>query len=279
MARARGDAVAGGLMSAAVRAPLPRTEFLALSAAGFVGFFGLWTLIALSGLVPKPFLPTPWAVAERFWELTNAPFVGYTIQQHLVSSLGRYLLGFGLAALVGVPLGLTMGWFRWLDDIVTPLFEAVRFIAPIAWVPFAALWFGTGIGGPVLIIFMGAFPPALINAYRGAKFVERRLIEAGQMLGASNLRMITQVLLPASVPSIVAGLRISAGLGWQSLVGAELIVASSGIGYLMVKGQSNISTATVMSGMIAIGMVGYLIDVLLRRTEAYINTKRGRGAQ
>jgi NitT/TauT family transport system permease protein len=91
--------------------------------------------------------------------------------------------------------------------------------------------------------------------------------------------MITQVLLPASVPSIVAGLRISAGLGWQSLVGAELIVASSGIGYLMVKGQSNISTTTVMSGMIAIGAVGYLIDIALRRFEAHINASRGRGAK
>jgi len=262
----------------AASVPLPRREWLWLSFVGFAGFFGLWALIAVSGLVPKQFLPTPWAVAGRFWELTNTPFVGYTIQQHLASSLGRYAMGFGLAVAVGVPLGLLMGWFRWLDDIVSPLFEAIRFIAPIAWVPFAALWFGTGIGGPVLIIFMGAFPPALINAYRGAKFVEPRLIEAGQMLGASNLRMITEVLLPASVPSIVAGLRISAGLGWQSLVGAELIVASSGIGYLMVKGQSNLSTATVMSGMIAIGFVGYLIDVALRRAEAGINTNRGRGA-
>jgi ABC-type nitrate/sulfonate/bicarbonate transport system permease component len=260
------------------RAPLSRQAFVWLSVAGFAGFFGLWTLIAVAGVVPQAFLPTPWAVVERFYQLTQTPFVGYTLQQHLASSLGRYLMGFGVATILGVPLGLTMGWFRWLDEIVTPLFEAIRFVAPIAWVPFAALWFGTGIGGPVLIIFMGAFPPALINAYRGARFVEPRLIEAGRMLGASHARMLTQVLLPASVPSIVAGLRISAGLGWQSLVGAELIVASSGIGYLMVKGQSNLSTATVMSGMIAIGMVGYCIDVALRRVEAYVNARRGRPA-
>ncbi len=261
------------------RTALPRREFLWLSAAGFAGFFGLWAMVAASGLVPERFLPSPWAVLSRFRELTSSPFVGHTIQQHLASSLGRYALGFGLAAAVGVPLGLAMGWYRWLDDVVTPLFEGVRFIAPIAWVPFAALWFGTGIGGPVLIIFMGAFPPALINAYRGAKFVEPRLIEAGRMLGASGARMIAQVLLPASVPSIVAGLRISAGLGWQSLVGAELIVASSGIGYLMVKGQSNISTTTVMCGMVAIGIVGYLIDVALRRVEARIQDGRGRSPQ
>jgi NitT/TauT family transport system permease protein len=211
-------------------------------------------------------------------ELTTQPFAGYTLQAHLISSFGRYLLGFGLAVAVGVPLGLAMGWFRGLDAAVTPLLEAVRFVAPIAWVPFAALWFGTGIGGPTLIIFTGAFPPALINAYRGARFVEPKLIEAARTLGAGNWRIIAEVLLPASIPSIVAGLRISAGLGWQSLVGAELIVASSGIGYLMVKGQSNISTSTVMSGMIAIGAVGFAIDVLLRRLQHHIEGKRGTGA-
>ena len=253
---------------------LPR--WLALTLSGFVAFFAGWWLIAASGVVPRQFLPTPLDVLTRFVALTQSPFVGYTLQQHLWSSFGRFAMGFGLAVAIGVPLGLLMGWFRTLDAIVTPLFDALRFVAPIAWVPFAALWFGTGIGGPVLIIFSGAFPPCVINAYRGAKFVEPRFIEAAQTLGASHWRMITEVLLPASVPSIVAGLRISAGLGWQSLVGAELIVASSGIGYLLVKGQANISTSTVMSGMIAIGIVGFAIDALLRMLERRINRRRGR---
>ena len=251
-------------------------RWLALSAAGFVAFFALWWLIAASGLVSAQFLPTPLAVLEQFVALTQSPFVGYTLQQHLLSSFGRFALGFGLAVAIGIPLGLLMGWFRWLDAIVTPLFDALRFVAPIAWVPFAALWFGTGIGGPTLIIFSGAFPPCVINAYRGAKYVEPRFVEAAQTLGASHWRMITEVLLPASVPSIVAGLRISAGLGWQSLVGAELIVASSGIGYLLVKGQASISTSIVMSGMIAIGIVGFAIDALLRVVEQRINARRGR---
>ena len=118
---------------------------------------------------------------------------------------------------------------------------------------------------------MGALPPVLINTYRGAKFVDRKYIEASRLLGTGRWRGITQVMLPAAVPSIVAGLRISAGLAWQSLVGAELIVASSGVGYLMVKGQAGLSTATVMSGMIAIGLV---IDVLLRRLQQTIETRR-----
>src|SRR2546429_1070348 len=253
---------------------MKRREFLALSVTGLVVFFGVWALASLGGLAPRQFLPPPWTVAAKFVDLTHEPFAGYTLQQHLLSSFTRFGMGFALAVAIGIPLGLMMGWFRWLDAIVSPLFDALRFIAPIAWVPFAALWFGTGIGGPVLIIFSGAFPPCVINAYRGAKYVEPRMIEAAATLGVGNLRMVTEVLLPASVPSIVAGLRISAGLGWQSLIGAELIVASSGIGYLMVKGQSNISTAIVMSGMIAIGIVGVTIDVLLRALQARIERHR-----
>ena len=250
-------------------------RFWALTAAGAAGFFALWSAAAMAGLTSREFLPAPWDVVVRFAKLVVEPFAGYTLFEHLLSSFQRFGMGFVLAVLVGIPLGLLMAWFAWVDRLVTPCFEAVRFVAPIAWVPFAALWFGTGIGGPVLIIFMGAFPPVLINTYRGAKQVDRKYIEAAQMLGASSLRSMTEVLLPAAVPSIVAGLRISAGLGWQSLVGAELIVASSGVGYLMVKGQAAVSTATVMSGMIAIGGVGILIDVVLRRVQQVIETRRG----
>lgn len=258
-----------------IAAPLRALQFWRLTAIGALSFLTVWTLAALSGITSRDFLPAPWDVVTRMGQLLVQPFAGFVLQEHLLSSLQRFGMGFLLAVLVGVPLGLLMAWFRWLDRIVTPAFEAVRFVAPIAWVPFAALWFGTGIGGPVLIIFMGAFPPALINTYRGAQQVDRKYIEAARMLGANAWRVMTQVLLPAAVPSIVAGLRISAGLGWQSLVGAELIVASSGVGYMMVKGQASVSTATVMSGMLAIGAVGLIIDIVLRRAHAVIEKKRG----
>ena len=254
---------------------LRKSTYWQLTALGAIGFLALWTAAAGSGLVERQFLPAPWDVFRRMGELMREPFAGYTLQMHLLSSLQRFAMGFLLAVLIGIPLGLLMAWFRWLDRVVSPLLEAVRFVAPVAWVPFAALWFGTGVGGPVLIIFMGAFPALLINTYRGALQVDRKYIEASQMLGIGPWRSITQVLLPAAVPSIVSGLRISAGLGWQSLVGAELIVASSGVGYLMVKGQAGVSTATVMSGMIAIGIVGLLLDVALRGLQRRIERHRG----
>ena len=255
---------------------LDRNQLVWLSAAGLLIFFGLWTFAAWVELAPRKFLPLPWEVAARGVELMTQPFSGHTLQGHLLSSIDRYLRGFVLAALVGVPLGLLMGWYRWLDHVVTPLFDSLRFIAPIAWVPFAALWFGTGIGGPTMIIFAGAFPPCLINAYRGARHVETKYIEAARVYGASGPRIVAEVLLPASLPSIIAGLRIGAGAGWQSLIGAELIAANSGIGLMMVRGQGALNTSTVMVGMIAVGLFGLLIDVALRGVEAWVNRKRGR---
>ena len=238
------------------------------SVVGALSFLSLWYVARALAWAPDKFLPMPHEVLNRWWMLLNEPFAGMLLHEHMLSSLQRYGSGFLLAACIGIPLGLLMGRFRWLDYLVTPFFDALRFIAPVAWVPFAALWFGTGIGGPILIIFAGAFPPCLINAYRGARAVEVRWIEAARMLGVSHWGMLTQVVLPACIPSIIAGLRIGAGLGWMSLVGAELIVASGGMGYLIVKGQSAVSTDIVMAGMISIGLVGAGIDIVLRSAEA-----------
>ncbi len=159
----------------------------------YSGVSPAWRSFAGSGCCCRPrawsrnnSCPSPWSVVSRFAQLLVTPFAGASLPQHLMASAERYLYGLALAAVIGIPLGLLMGWFRLLDDIVSPIFESLRFIAPIAWVPFAALWFGTGIGGPVMIIFAGAFPPCLINAYRGARFIDPRLIEASRMLGTGS---------------------------------------------------------------------------------------------
>jgi ABC-type nitrate/sulfonate/bicarbonate transport system permease component len=254
---------------------LTREQFLWRSAVGLTVFMGLWIVASWTQLAPRRFLPLPWDVFARGWELMHTPFSGHTLEQHLAASLDRYLRGFALSAMVGVPLGLLMGWYRWLDNIVTPLFDSLRFVAPIAWVPFAALWFGTGIGGPMLIIFAGAFSPCLVNAYRGARHVDRKYIEAAQVLGASGPRIVYEVLLPASLPSIISGLRVGAGAGWQSLIGAELIAANSGIGLMMVRGQAALDTSIVMIGMIAAGVIGMAVDGALRGLERWIERKRG----
>jgi ABC-type nitrate/sulfonate/bicarbonate transport system permease component len=259
---------------AAARSP-GKTQLRALYAGGLIGVFALWQALAMSGAIPATFLPSPVNVLRMLIELQREPYSGDTLLGHLGSSLGRFAMGFALAVATGIPLGLAMGWYRRLDYLVSPVFDAVRFVAPVAWVPFAALWFGTGIGGPVLIIFIGAFGPCVVNAYRGARQVDKTLIEAARMLGAPGWRLLGEVVLRASLPSCVAGVRLAAGIGWQALVAAELIVAARGIGYLMVQGQMNIDTSIVMAGMIVIGAIGLLMDLALRWLETRIRREQG----
>jgi ABC-type nitrate/sulfonate/bicarbonate transport system permease component len=132
--------------------------------------------------------------------MMREPFAGSTLSAHLLASLQRFGAGFGLAVFLGIPMGVAMGWFRALDAALKPMFNLLRFIAPIAWVPFAVLWFGTGFGGPVLIIFAGAFPACVIGAYGGAKLVDIRLLEAARMLGARSGKWSFPAPCPPSWP-------------------------------------------------------------------------------
>jgi ABC-type nitrate/sulfonate/bicarbonate transport system permease component len=255
--------------------PIARWELVLLSVAGAIVFFGLWQGLASSGLVSKFVLPSPAEVIMAGVSMAVEPFAGNTIQGHVLASLGRWAAGFALAAAIGIPVGLGMGYWRVLDAILSPVFEGYRYVAPLAWVPFAALWFGTGIGGPIMVIFTGALAPCLLNAYRGAHQVERHLTEAARTLGAGGLRIMLEVLLPGALPSVISGLRVGAGLGWQSLIGAELIVVSSGIGYVLVQGQSNLAPEIVIAAMLAVGLTGLLIDVALRTVEWRIRRRWG----
>lgn len=241
-----------------------------LSVGSIAVALGFWSGLAWSGLLPRMFLPPPWDVAMAMVKHTCVPFAGSTLPQHLLASLGRFLSGFALAVSLGVPMGLAMGWFAPFRHAVAPFFEAFRFIAPLAWVPFAALWFGTGVGGPILIVFSGAFAACVINTFRGTQLTDIRLVEACRTMGATNYRLMIDVLLPSALPSIMAGVRVAAALGWQSLIGAELIVASSGIGYMIVQGQGSVETSIVMAGMATIGLIGLFIDLGLQQIDACV---------
>jgi NitT/TauT family transport system permease protein len=183
-------------------------ERWAMPALGIATLFGGWALLSGLGLVSPAFLPGPLAVLRSMAEHTREPYAGSVLQMHLLASLEKFLISFSIAVLLGVPLGLFMGRFRALDWAVAPVFEAFRFIPPIAWVPFAIFWFGTGFLSPTLVIFAGAFAPCVLNAYRGARQIDRALIEAGQMLGAGRWATLTEILLPASLAHIVAGIRV-----------------------------------------------------------------------
>ncbi|HZP89160.1 MAG TPA: ABC transporter permease [Burkholderiales bacterium] len=252
----------------------PLVEGLA-SALGIATLLGIWFAVTLGGFVSPHFLPSPIALLERVANLAQQPYAGSVLQQHLFASLQKFGISYLLAVVIGVPLGLMMGRFRVLDWAITPLFEMLRFIPPIAWVPFSILWFGTGFLAPTLVIFAGAFSPCVLNAYRGARQIDRPMIEAAQTLGAGPWHMIKDVVLPGALPHVVAGLRVSAGFGWQSLIGAELIVGTTGLGYLIIQGESNIEPAVVVAGMLTIGVVGACIDYVMRALEEWIRRDWG----
>ena len=247
-----------------------------LSLAGILTFIACWMLAVHFEIAPPNFLPSPMFVLRKYIELTQQPYSGSLLQQHLLASLDKFALSFVLAAAIGVPLGLAMGRFHAIDWAISPVFEVLRFIPPIAWVPFSILWFGTGFLAPTLVIFAGAFSPCVVASYRGARLIDRPLLEAAQTLGAGRIRTIVEILLPAALPHIVAGLRVGAGFGWQSLIGAELIVGATGLGYMIVQGESNLDAAVVIAGMITIGLVGAAIDYLMRTMEESIRRKWGR---
>jgi len=239
----------------------------------------LWfVLTSLTGAISPGRFPSPEDAWDALLQLWSPGYANGTLLEHVSRSLLLIVAGFAAAILIGVPLGLLMGWSRRAEAFINPIFLLIRPIPPLAWIPLAILWLGLGDAAKILVIWFAAFVPSVINAYTGIRTLDKTLIEAARMLGTPHRRMILEVLLPASVPSIIAGLRVSAGLGWQSLVGAELIVASAGVGYMMVQGQASLSTTTVMCGMIAIGLVGIAIDALLRAIEARVLQSRGQSA-
>lgn len=240
---------------------------------GVVTLFGGWALVTTLHLVSPKFLPAPGVVLRTMIELTSIPYAGSTLQLHLLASLEKFVISFAIAVVLGVTLGLLMGRSRIMQWAFSPPFEAFRFIPPIAWVPFAIFWFGTGFLAPTLVIFAGAFAPCVINAYRGAQLVDRTLLEASQTLGASRWITITEIVVPAALTHIVAGIRVGAGFGWQSLIGAELIVGATGLGYMIVQAGSNLQPAIVISGMITIGIVGAAIDYVMRAIQHQVRRK------
>ena len=242
---------------------------------GIAGFFALWQVLAAVVGDPSTLAP-PLAVVGEFIRLLGAPFAGSTLGGHAWASLERFGAGYGLSVAIGIPLGLAMGSSNVTTALVSPLFDLLRFVAPIAWVPFAVLWFGTGFGGPLLIIFSGAFPACVLGAYGGARLVDARLVEAARMLGARRLRIALEVVLPSALPAIASALRVAAGNAWQSLVGAELIVATSGLAYTMVRGQMNRTIVVVLVGMLAIGLIGLALDAVFGLAERGLQRRLGR---
>ena len=222
-------------------------------------FIIIWYFVCdLFHLVPGYMFPGPIDVLTSLVNL----IVSGKLFQDILDTLYKVLFGMLLASVVGVTLGVILGWSKRLETLCKLTISILRPIPPIAWIPFSILWFGIGIGPAVFIIFMGCVFPILISTIDGVHRTDPVLIEAAQSFGASNSQMLTEVILPSSVPDIVSGLKVAIGIALMCTISGEMIGSSSGIGYMILTSTSLFDTGSTVVGMLVIGIIGIIFDYI-----------------
>jgi NitT/TauT family transport system permease protein len=223
---------------------------------------GAWWAIVVA--THSVVFPTPWQVVTGTVELIRDG----TLWQHIGASLFRVGTGFGLAVVVAVPLGLWMGWVKGAYLTLNPLFQMLRPISPIAWIPIAILWFGVGDMSPIFLIFISSVFPMVVQTIAGVHTIEKRYLRAAANFGVSRQTLFRQVVIPAVLPQIIVGMRIGLGVAWLVVVAAEMIALRSGLGYLIIDSRNAGNRYDlVIAGMIIIGLIGLLLDGLMRLLE------------
>lgn len=233
----------------------------------FAILVALWQIAVMTTTTDIPF-PTPIEVLQRFFHmLTHKVGNYYNVVGHVLFSLSRVLVGYGIAMVLGIVLGLTMGWFKYVRAIFMPIFNLLRPIAPLAWIPLAILWFGIGEKYKYFLIFIAAFVPFTLNSYAGATHVDKQLIGAAKMLGASNRQVFFDIVVPSSVPSIFSGAQVALSNAWMTMLAAEMVCATEGVGWIIIAGQSVNDMTQMIAGMLAIGIFGLVLATFMRKLE------------
>jgi NitT/TauT family transport system permease protein len=221
-----------------------------------------WWLIVVE--THSVIFPTPWQVVTGTIELIKEGILWMDIG----ASLMRVGLGFSLAVLVAVPLGLWLGWVKGAYSTLNPLFQILRPISPIAWIPIAILWFGVGDVSPIFLIFISSVFPMVVQTTAGVHTIERRYLRAAQNFGVSRYTLFRRVVIPAVLPQIIVGMRIGLGVAWLVVVAAEMIALRSGLGYLIMDSRNAGNRYDlVIAAMIIIGLIGLLLDGMMRLLE------------
>lgn len=227
-------------------------------------FLLLWhAAVRMSG---SNLFPTP---VEAGWGLVELVQKGLLFK-YIVASLFRVTWGFTLAVLVGVPFGLLLGWFRGAQAAFNPLIQAFRPISPIAWIPVAILWFGVTDAAPIFLIFLASVFPITVSSMAAVTNVQSVHLRAAQNFGLTDAQLFRQVILPATLPQIITALRIALGVAWLVVVAAEMIAVNSGLGYLIIDARNaGKRYDLVVAGMVVIGVIGWLLDLLMRQVEKF----------
>ncbi len=267
--KAQRSPLGGGLrgVGAAVRAGL--NNRYALYAISLIGFLLLWDLVAVLRMF-HGFMPRPVEVLERLGIMMVDPLAGRTLLGHLWASLQRVLIGFAIAVVVGVPLGILMGMNRVVNAVVKPIFDLFKPMPPISWISLAILWFGIGEASKVFIIWIGAIVPCVINSYNGIRLVDPDLYDAIRMLGANRRQEILEVTFPAAFPAIFAGIQISLSVAWTCVLAAELVGAREGMGYLIILGMNLSRPAQIIGGMVVIALTAWALAVAVGWLERWV---------
>src|SRR6266436_1437563 len=243
------------MIFARIKQSLPAVALIAVLIAAW------WAIVVLTQSV---IFPTPWAVVTGTFELLQDG----TLRRHIGSSLMRVGAGFGLAVCVAVPLGLWMGWDDGAYRTLNPIFQILRPISPIAWIPIAILWFGVGDASPIYLIFISSVFPMIVQTTVGVHTIEKRYLRAAENFGVSRRTLFRQVVIPAVLPQIIVGMRIGLGVAWLVVVAAEMIALRSGLGYLIIDSRNAGNRYDlVIGGMVIIGLIGLSLDGAMRLME------------
>jgi ABC-type nitrate/sulfonate/bicarbonate transport system permease component len=209
------------------------------------------------------FLPPPSSIAVRAWSLLTSG----QLEGDAWISVGRLIGGFFAAAIVAIPIGFGIGLWSLFDDLVDPVVELLRPIPPPAWIPLGILWFGIGNAQNMFVLALGVFFPTVLNTIAGVRSVDRTLVWAVLTLGGKRSDVIREIVIPAAMPLVITGLRIGLAVGWGALVAAELLAARSGLGFLIQSSRFAFDTPRMMTGMLAIGIIGFTMDALMRAVQ------------
>jgi taurine transport system permease protein len=236
----------------------------AISVLTLATLLGAWWLVTAFEWVEPLFLPPPSAVLEKAWLLMTKGYMESTLWQHLGASLQRIGLALLFAVLTAIPVGIAIGHNRIARGIFDPLIEFYRPIPPLAYLPLIVIWCGIGEFSKVLLIYLAIFAPIAIATATGVRTVDSAKLRAAQSLGASRWQLIRYVILPSALPEILTGVRIGLGVGWSTLVAAELIAATSGLGFMVQSAAQFLVTDVVVLGILVIALIAFALEMGLR---------------
>jgi NitT/TauT family transport system permease protein len=242
------------------REPIPKSFYLVLTLSSFAFFLAIWSILTYGGLVDPLFLPSPGRVYQAGYDL----FKELDFTTDILNSVYRVMMGFVIAGLIGVPLGLIMGTFKVAEALTEPMVGFIRYMPASAFIPLFILWLGIGDIEKIAIIFVGSFFQLVLMVAVVAKNVHKDMLETAYTLGAKRFQVIRKVLLPASLPGIMDTLRIIVGWAWTYIIVAELVASASGIGYMIISSQRMLRTGNIIFGILTIGMLGLITDYFFK---------------